>query len=65
MFHIFECTVRVRFDDEEVIWGLVDDEVISEEEADTYKPTSEDLRNYAWQLIENDEGEYESPYECN
>ena len=64
MFHIFECTVRVRFDDEEVISDLVDNEVIDEEDAENYEPTSDDLRNYAWQLIENDEGEYESPYEC-
>lgn len=58
MMHTAECTVTVRFTDEEVIESLVDDEIITEEEAETYTPTDEQLRDYAWRLIDADDGEY-------
>lgn len=54
-----ECTVTVRFTEEEVIEWLVDNGVI-EDEAPTYTPTFEQLQDYAWELIESDNGEYGS-----
>lgn len=57
---ICECTVRVRFSKSDVIESLVDAEIISEEKADQYEPTNEQICAYAWSLIENDEGEYGS-----
>ena len=56
---ICKCTVTVRFIEQDVIDSLLDDEQITEEEAETYKPTDDDIRDYAWMLIENDDGEYD------
>lgn len=58
--YIAECTVTVRFDDDDVIEWLVDNEAITEEEAEAYTPTQEQIRDYAWELIEQDDGEYGS-----
>ena len=58
MLRAFECTVTVRFDDSDVIDRLIDEGSITEEDAETYKPTPQQLRDYAWFLIEQDEGEY-------
>lgn len=58
--YVCECTVTVRFSKEDVIEDLLDNEMISEEDAENYEPTSDDIRAYAWSLIENDEGEYDS-----
>lgn len=58
--YIAECTVTVRFDDDDVIEWLVDNEAITEEEAEAYAPTQEQIRDYAWELIEQDDGEYGS-----
>lgn len=58
--YIAECTVTVRFDDDDVIEWLVDNEVITEQEAEIYSPTQEQIRDYAWNLIERDDGEYGS-----
>ena len=55
---VCDCTCSVRFDKSDVIEDLVDKEEITEEEADGYEPTNEQIRAYAWSLIENDEGEY-------
>ena len=55
-----EYTVTVRFTEEEVVEWLVDNGAIEEDEADTYKPTFEQLQDYAWERIEEDEGEYGS-----
>lgn len=55
-----ECTVTVRFSKEDVIDDLLDNEEITEEEAENYEPTSDEIRAYAWTLIENDDGEYGS-----
>jgi hypothetical protein len=52
--------VTVRFDDDDVIGWLVDNEAITEEEAESYTPTQEQIRDYAWELIEQDDGEYGS-----
>ena len=41
-----------------MIDDLLDNEEISEEEAKNYEQTSDDIRAYAWSLIENDDGEY-------
>ena len=58
MLHICECAVTVRVTDEEVVQSLVDDEIISEEEAKRYTPTEDQIREYVWKRIEDDEGEY-------
>lgn len=58
--YIAECVVTVRFDDDEVIDWLVYNERITEEEAKTYSPTYDEIRDYAWELIEQDDGEYGS-----
>lgn len=63
MLHVFDCNVRVRFDDDDVIEWLMGEGEIDEEEAETYQPTYEDLKRYAWFLIECDDGEYDSPEE--
>ena len=55
-----ECTVTVRFTEAEVIERLVDNGAINEDEAETYKPTFEQLQDYTWEQIENDGGEYGS-----
>lgn len=60
MMYFAECTVTVRFTEEEVIEWLVDNEAIDEDEADIYKPTFEQLQDYAWERIEEDDGEYGS-----
>lgn len=60
MMHTCECTVTVRFDDADVIEWLVNNEMISEDEAATYSPTQEEICDYAWELIEQDDGEYGS-----
>lgn len=65
MIHIAECTVTVRFTDEEVIEDLVDQEIITEEDAEHYTPSEDELRDYAWLLIENDDGEYGYVSICN
>jgi hypothetical protein len=56
--YIAECTVTVRFDKDDVVDWLVDNEEITEEYAETYTPTLEELQAYAWELIEQDDGEY-------
>lgn len=56
--HIFNCTATVRFTDEDVIDNLLIYDVITGEEAQDYKPTREQLEEYAWCLLENDEAEY-------
>ena len=58
MLHICKCAVTVRVTDEEVAQSLVDDEIISEEEAKRYTPTEDQIREYVWKRIEDDEGEY-------
>ena len=58
--YVCTCEVTVRFDDDEVVEWLVDNEVITEEEAETYIPSYEEIRGYAWELIECDGGEYGS-----
>ena len=58
--HVCTCTVTVRFDDDDVVEWLVDNEIITEEEAETYTPTQEQIRDYAWELIDQDDGEYGS-----
>ena len=58
--HFAECTVTVRFTDEDVIEWLVNNGAIEEEDADTYSPTFEQMRDYAWERIEEDDGEYGS-----
>lgn len=63
MFHIFDCNVRVRFDDADVVRWLVDEDDLDEEEAKEYKPTYFDMQRYAWYLIAMDVGEYDSPME--
>ena len=57
--YICKCTVTVRFSKEDVIEELLDKEEISEEDAENYEPTQNDIRAYAWSLIENDDGEYD------
>jgi len=58
--YVCTCTVTVRFDDDDVVEWLVDNDEITEEEADTYTPTQEQVCDYAWDLIEQDDGEYGS-----
>ena len=58
MLRVFECTATVRFDDSDVVDSLAAEGVITEEEAVDYEPTQEQLRAYAWSLIEQDDGEY-------
>lgn len=58
--HVCTCTVTVRFDDSDVVEWLIDNEVITEEEAETYTPTQEEIRDYAWELIDQNNGEYGS-----
>ena len=62
--YCFKCTVTVRFSNDDVIQDLLDNEAITEEEAETYTPTYDDLRDYAWSLIEQDDGEYDGLEEC-
>lgn len=62
--HFAECTVTVRFTDEDVVESLVDDGVITEKEAEGYTPTPDQLRDFAWSLIEKDDGEYGDVIVC-
>ena len=57
--YICECTVTVRFSKEDLIEDLLNNEKISEEDAEDYEPTQDDIRAYAWSLIEDDGGEYD------
>ena len=52
MFSHWQCIVRVGFDDEDVRDWL--------DVGEDYQVTYEDRKNYAWYLIENDDGEYGS-----
>ena len=52
------CDVTVRFSDEDVIDNLIFNGEITEEESKNYEVTMSDVREYAWSLIEDDEGEY-------
>lgn len=56
--YIYHCDVITRFYKEEVIEWLVCNGDIDEEFADTYEPTSDDLKCYAWYCIENEHCEY-------
>lgn len=47
----YTCTVTVRFEDDDVIEWLIDNDVIDEDEADVYVLTQEQIRDYAWELI--------------
>ena len=59
-WHAYECTVTVRFSDEDVVEWLSGNGELSEEEEADYTPTEEQREEYAWYRIECDEGEYDS-----
>lgn len=59
--YVCTCTVTVRFDDDDVVEWLVDNEEITDDDfADSYSPSRDEIERYAWELIEQDEGEYGS-----
>ena len=58
--YVCSCTVTVRFDDKDVIEWLVDNEEITEDDADSYSLSQDEIERYAWELIEQDDGEYGS-----
>ena len=58
MLYYCDCNVRVLVTSEEIIADLVDNEIITEEESADYKPTKAQIQDYAWKLIEADEGTY-------
>ena len=58
MLHVCNCNVQMRVTDEEVIQSLVDSEIITKEDAENYTPTKDQIREYAWKRIEDDEGKY-------
>ena len=39
MLHVCNCNVQIRVTDEEVIQSLVDSEIITKEDAESYTPT--------------------------
>ena len=57
--YIARCICTVRFSEKEVIDWLVECESISEEDAEDYVPTREEVEEYALGLVEDDMGEYE------
>ena len=63
MMHFFTCEITIRFDDKDVIEWLVDNEELDEDDAESHKPTYDELQRYAWDCVENENCEYGGCYE--